>query len=146
MNGNPAAQASLELTTMWGIAGGWEHFWTPSLRTSIHGSYIETRYNATANSWICDTQTAFAAGAGEIQFVTGTCNNNWSSWQIGSRTQWNVTKEFYMGVDAVYYKLNTASEGAVVNFGGSGAQPVGLRTVEDQDAVAVRVRWHRDLP
>ena len=30
-----------------------------------------------------------------------------STWWIGSRTQWNVTKDFYMGVDVLYSKLQT---------------------------------------
>ena len=33
---------------------------------------------------------------------------DWSTWWIGSRTQWNVTKDFYMGVDVLYTKLQTA--------------------------------------
>jgi len=141
---------SLQLTTNWGIAAGYEHFWTPSLRTSLHGSYTTTRYNGTANALICGAQ-ATAAIAGGIQFTgagtTGaaSCSTNWNEWQIGARTQWNVTKDFYMGVDVVYYKLETASAGAIVNFSAVGAQPTGLRTIADQDAMAVRYRWHRDI-
>jgi hypothetical protein len=139
-----AAGGDIELTTMWGVAGGWEHFWTPSLRTSIHGSYVETKYNDNANALLCTAQGA-AVVSGGIRYLSGTCDQNWSAWQVGSRTQWNVTKDFYMGFDVVYYKLNTASKGAVVNWGGSGAQPNSTRTLDDQDAVAVRVRWHRDI-
>jgi len=87
-------------------------------------------------------------GAGGLESSVSACNNNWQTWQIGSRTQWNVTKDFYMGFDVVYYKLETASAGAVVTYtqlAGS-AQPSGLRTIADQDAIAGRVRWHRDLP
>src|SRR4029079_16389318 len=112
---------------------GWEHFWAPSLRTSIHGSYAAIRYNSTANALICSSQT-FVVGRGSsaaapvgaantINFDSSagasgiaTCNNNWQTWQIGSRTQWNVTKDFYMGFDVVYYKLETASAGAVVTY------------------------------
>jgi hypothetical protein len=141
---------AVQLTTAWGIAGGWEHFWTPSLRTSFHGSYVEVKYNALANALICAAQTG-GNGANTIQFTAfgaaNFCDNNWSMWQAGSRTQWNVTKDFYMGFDVVYYRLNTASEGAVVNYTAlvGGAQPTGLRRIADQDIVAGRVRWHRDI-
>ena len=37
--------------------------------------------------------------------VASGCDNNWQTWWIGSRTQWNVTKDFYMGVDVLYSKL-----------------------------------------
>jgi hypothetical protein len=158
--GCPAGGVNPQLTTAWGIAGAFEHFWTPSLRTSIHGSYLEVSYNDTANRIICGTQNAFTPGgagingANTIHFggagesPVSACNNNWQFWQIGSRTQWNVTKDFYMGFDVVYYKLQTASNGATVTYSqlGGSAQPTGLRVVQDQDVVAGRVRWHRDLP
>jgi hypothetical protein len=150
----PFTSTAVQLTTAWGIAGGWEHFWTPSLRTSIHGNYIAVRYNSTANSILCGAQSAGSFGANTLDFsasgATGlsTCHENWQTWQIGSRTQWNVTKDFYMGFDVVYYKLETASKGAVAYYTAlaGGAQPSGLRTIGDQDALAGRVRWHRDLP
>jgi hypothetical protein len=149
-----ATQTSVQLTTAFGIAGGWEHFWTPSLRTSFHGSYVAVRYNATANGLLCGAQSTASPtgqGAGTILYAganVALCNNNWQTWQVGSRTQWNLTKDFYMGFDVVYYRLETASNGAVVNYQqvGGTAQPSGLRTLADQEAVAVRVRWHRDLP
>ena len=151
----PCPQTQVQLTTAWGIAGGFEHFWTPSLRTSIHGSYAAIRYNATANTLICNAQSvAGVNGANTISFAAAgasgiaTCNNNWNVWQIGSRSQWNVTKDFYMGFDVVYYRLETASAGAIVNYSqlGGSAQPNGLRRIADQETVAARVRWHRDLP
>lgn len=138
----------IQLTTAWGIAGGWEHFWTPSLRTSVHGSYIAVRYNSSANSALCSHQANSPQAANTILYVSGTCNQNWQTWQIGSRTQWNVTSAFYMGFDIVYYRLETASAGAIVNYTalGGGAQPNGTRTLADQEALAGRIRWHRDLP
>jgi hypothetical protein len=148
--GLAAAGSDLQLTTSWGVAAGWEHFWTPSLRTSIHGSYFEVKYNGTANAAMCDAQTVtpkdFTKAPGVLIYGSAAdCNNDWSEWQVGSRTQWNVTKDFYMGFDVVYYKLNTASKGAVVTATQAGAQPAALRTLDDQDAVAMRVRWHRDI-
>jgi hypothetical protein len=39
------------------------------------------------------------------------CSPNFSFYQIGSRTQWNVTSNFYMGFDVTYTHLNTAWQG-----------------------------------
>ena len=135
----PRTGNGINLTTAWGIAGGWEHFWTPSLRTSIHGSYVTVRYNAQANAQLCGSQTAGGTGAQHAQLRCarrGPATRTGATWQVGARTQWNVTKDFYMGVDLAYYKLQTASAGAVVNYTAlaGGAQPTGLRTVADQDA------------
>ena len=33
------------------------------------------------------------------------CNNNWNWWWVGTRTQWNVTKDFYIGLDVAYTKI-----------------------------------------
>jgi hypothetical protein len=129
----------VQLTTGWGVVAAWEHFWTPALRTSLHGGYLEVRYNDLANDILCN-------GQGEIVVQQGECNNNFSRWQIGSRTQWNVTKAFYMGFDVLYQKINTASEGAIATVTGFGGQPTADRIIEDQDNWAVRARWHRDLP
>ena len=152
-SGCPTGASGINLTTAWGIAGGWEHFWTPSLRTSLHGSYIDVRYNAQATAQLCGSMSAGSTGANTLNFATpgGTpagCTQNWQVWQVGSRTQWNVTKDFYMGVDVAYYRLQTASAGAVANYTAlaGGAQPTGLRVMADQDVLAGRVRWHRDLP
>ena len=37
------------------------------------------------------------------------CNNNWSVWYAGSRLQWDVTKTFYIGVEALYDHMNSAT-------------------------------------
>ncbi|MEX2036268.1 MAG: porin, partial [Xanthobacteraceae bacterium] len=134
----------MQLTTGWGVAAAWEHFWTPSLRTSLHGGYLEVKYNDVANAFLCTGAGISFTAAGASGLAT--CNNDFKRWQVGSRTQWNVTKQFYMGFDVLYQVINTASEGATASVTGFGGQPTGLRTIEDQDNWAVRARWHRDLP
>ena len=42
--------------------------------------------------------------------LTG-CNPGYTEWGFGSRTQWNVTKDFYMGVDVYYVKLQPEMSG-----------------------------------
>ena len=71
------------------------------------------------------------------------CDNNWQTWWVGSRTQWNVSKDFYMGVDVLYSKLQTAS----FNQAGGGftsTVPVG-QSVADVDQWMFRFRVHRDF-
>jgi hypothetical protein len=60
---------------------------------------------------------------------------NWNTWWVGSRTQWNVTKDFYMGVDVLYSKLHSATNPAVL----------AVANTADQDNVAIRFRVHRDF-
>jgi hypothetical protein len=77
------------------------------------------------------------------------CDNDWSTWWIGSRTQWNVTPDFYMGVDVLYRHLDGASAAdgrlgrGIVPFSGSGSALAQL--LDDQDAVSVEFRVHKDF-
>jgi hypothetical protein len=80
--------------------------------------------------------------------LVDTCGNgsfDWSYWSVSSRTQWNITKEFYVGLEGYYGHLNTMSPGATVRYRSTGAQPNGLRTLADQDVFVYRMRVHRDL-
>jgi hypothetical protein len=138
--------SDLQLTTAWGINASYEHFWTPSLRTSLYGAYMKVSYNDTAKDIICFGNTAVVNGTGTWQHNgDGVCNPGYSEWGFGSRTQWNVTKDFYMGVDVYYVKLQPEMSGSITLNGSAGAKPGGKYFVEDQDNVGTRIRFHRDI-
>jgi hypothetical protein len=144
-NGNLVPGVSdLQLTTAWGVNASYEHFWTPSLRTSLYGAYMKVSYNDTAKAIVCGN--ANAGGQSGLWGVTSdtNCNPGYSEWGFGSRTQWNVTKDFYMGVDVYYVKLQPEMSGPIV-LGTNGAKPAGTYFVEDQDNVGTRIRFHRDI-
>jgi hypothetical protein len=72
------------------------------------------------------------------------CDNDWNTWWVGTRTQWNVTKDFYMGLDVLYQKLQTAN----TTSGFLGATPAtvnGPLRMDDQDNWQFRFRVHRDF-
>jgi Porin subfamily len=141
-SGTAATATGIELTTAWSLYGAYEHFWTPALQTSLYGSYAKVSHNATATAAICANASLVAAGA-----VAGQCNPDWSAYTIGSRTQWNVVRGLYMGVDVIYMKLKTAqlnSAGTII-APASGAKTAGLNSVADQSAWAFTFRVHRDV-
>jgi hypothetical protein len=45
-----------------------------------------------------------AQASGSITNVSNR-DPNWQMGYIGSRTRWNITSQFYMGVDVIYTKL-----------------------------------------
>jgi hypothetical protein len=155
------ATGDVQLTTAFGVNAAYDHFWRPDLRTSLYGTWATFRYNAVANAAICLTQAANGQpGSGTIAFngiagasTTAACDNNFNWWAVGSRTQWNITPWFYVGFDVVYQKLETASNGALVNFTaltggakpGQGGGTTPIYSVTNQDNVAFRVRMHRDI-
>jgi porin-like protein len=126
---------SLQLTTAWNVNAAYEHFWNPRWRTSLYGGYAEVNYNDESNSIMC----GFGGAA-----VTNGCDMDWKTWWIGSRTQWNVTKDFYMGLDVLYAKLQSANAG----IGGGvafAASPNGFLPKDDVDNWQFRFRVHRDF-
>jgi hypothetical protein len=137
--------SSLELTTAWGVNAAYEHFWNPRWRTSLYGGYAAVSYNDSGNAMLCTSQGFGAGGAGTAAIAGAGCDNDWSTWWIGSRTQWNVTKDFYMGVDVLYQKLQTASPATGVVLGSPSSVILAPTSVTDQDNWQFRFRVHRDF-
>jgi hypothetical protein len=74
---------------------------------------------------------------------------NWSNWGVGTRTQWDVTKTFYLGVEVLYSQLNSAQTGtgSVVGPAGFASFASGGATVNESRASnwAISLRAHRDF-
>ena len=125
-----AGRTPIELTNAWSITAGYEHFWNPRWRTSLYGGYTRVWYDQNATNIVnqhLPTPPAGGLACGvavegavmpPLSIANGqgnSCSPNFSFWQVGSRTQWNVTKDFYMGVDVTYTHLNTAYQGVAPN-------------------------------
>ena len=144
----------IELTTVWGINGFYQHFWDPKWRTSLYGGYVEVDYNGTAtgilNSRLAGGVCATAVGA-TLTAVTpqagNSCSPDNSWWQVGTRTQWNPHPDLDIGLDILWTHLNTAYKGPA-SFATSGARPacVGAGCVmDDQDVVSAYFRIQRNF-
>ena len=121
-----ATNTEIHLTNAWSLNAAYEHFWNSRWRTSLYGGYTKVWYDGTITN---DINTHLPGAAGTLQCgvpVAGavwppitmtnggagnSCSPDFSFYQIGSRTQWNITKDFYMGVDVTYTHLNTAYQG-----------------------------------
>ncbi len=133
-----------QLTSAFGFNAGYEHFWTPALHSDVYGAYAQVKYGASANAMLCTTAGFGTGGVGAAASTAG-CNNNWSTWGIGSRTQWDVTKTFYLGVEVLYQKLQsgTTSTGAIGGYAPAGS---GVSTVAGNSSNwMVAIRAHRDF-
>ena len=113
-------------------------------------------YNANATSYIC--QNVFNApptgGIGFLnqpaagQTLNASCDPDYGIWYVGSRTQWSIRPDFYMGVDIVYQKLQTSFAGlATYAATTTGPRPSSgpLYKIEDQDALSLTFRVHRSI-
>ena len=144
------------LTSAWGFNAGYEHYWTPAWHTSLYGAWAQVSYNTQANAMLCNVEGFgnFPTGPGSNAAANPGCSNKWSQWGIGSRTQWDVTKTFYLGVEVLYSDLHSAQSGcASVVSGGCGGVPspetiaFGGATVLKNDVSnwSFAVRAHRDF-
>ena len=140
----------INLTTAWGLNASYEHFWTPRWRTSLYGGYTSVSYNSQANNILCSLQGS-GTGVGSLALAQQGCDNNWTSWWVGSRTQWNVTKDFYMGLDVAYLKVDGMSttsglvSGTAITPNAATNATTFLKSVGDQDIWMARFRVHRDF-
>jgi hypothetical protein len=144
----------LNLTTGFSVFASYEHFWTPSLRTSVYGSYVELQHNAAAKTAFCQVAAPLAANGATVanQGYLG-CSPDWSQYVLGSRSQWNVTKDFYVGLDVIYSKLNSAAIGTTATGSGvfytaaglGGGKSPGVYSNSNVDSVTLIWRAHRDI-
>jgi len=132
---------NVELTTVWGINGGFQHIWSPRWKSSLYGGFVEIDYNGAQTAAICATP---AAPFGFALTAVSNCNPNSSFWQVGSRTQWNPHPDLDVGVDVMWTHLNTAFAGTA-SLAANGARPAGLYQINDQDVVSVLFRIQRNF-
>ena len=106
------------------------------------GNFLPAVFNTTAIANFSTQQS------GSLTNVTN-CDPNWQMGYIGTRTQWNITSQFYMGVDVIYTKMYTGFKGLGV-FRAPGTGPgseraSGVYAIENQDNIGVTFRIHRDF-
>jgi hypothetical protein len=106
-SGTAANPGVFERTTAWSIFASYEHFWTPSLRTSVYGSYLDISRPDSLNTAMC-ASGLFGGGSTAAAGRVAGCDLDSNQWLVGSRTQWNITKDLYVGIDFIYHKVNGA--------------------------------------
>ncbi len=139
------ANGEIHLTNAWSVNAAYEHYWNQRWRTSLYGGYTKVWYDGTITN---DINGHLPGAAGTLQCgvpvagavwppinassaVGNSCSPDFSFYQIGSRTQWNITKDFYMGVDVTYTHLNTAYQGPVASTAVGGGRNV--TSIDDQN-------------
>ena len=144
--GTAAAPGIYELTTAWSAFASYEHFWTPSLRTSLYGSYVNYSRSDNLNTALC--ASGLVSGGASALGRAGGCDLDSSYWVVGSRSQWNITKDLYMGFDVLYSKLNSGrlnAAGTYTATAGNGVVAGNFYTTGNLEAVSAAWRIHRDI-
>ena len=119
---------SVNLTSVWGITAGALHYWTPTIRQGLFGSYIGSEIPA----------NAFVAAGG-----TATANSlvNAQYWTVGTNLIWSPVKGLDIGAEVNYLQLNTDNR---INGNQTKYTTVGA-TYNEGSAVVGRLRIQRDF-
>jgi hypothetical protein len=81
---------ALKKSSGWAITGAFLHYWTPTLRQAVFGSYMNVDY---AN-------------------ITGI--NDWKEWRVGTNLTWSPVRGLDIGVEVLYANLDPRGNVAVV--------------------------------
>ena len=138
-----------EKTSAWSAILSYEHYWTPQWHQSFTGGYMAIRYDDLANAMLCGLEGQ-GTGTGRNTVARAGCNNNWNYWVVGSRLQWDVTKSFYLGVEALYLNQDSASSAtgfvpAAVGLGAPTLCSLGDCRSANHNEWVFTVRMHKDF-
>jgi hypothetical protein len=75
----------VETGSGWQVAGGLRHYWTPTLRSNLHGSYASVEYG----------------GDGEAVGIA-----DFDEWRIGANTFWTPVAGLNIGVEVLYANID----------------------------------------
>jgi hypothetical protein len=141
--GGSAFATDLQLTTAWNVNAAYEHFWNPQWRTSLYGGYAAVSYNTNANGNLCRRLAVEMPPVLAVRRSLRRLRHGLEYLVARLTDQWNITKDFYMGFDALYARLNSASMVNAVNSGEIGA--VNAASISDVGNWQFRFRVHRDF-
>jgi hypothetical protein len=80
------ADGDVETGSGWQVAGGLRHYWAPTLRSNVHGSYASVEYDGEA-----------PIGLGVADF---------DEWRVGVNTFWSPVSGLDIGVEVLYANID----------------------------------------
>jgi hypothetical protein len=140
---------SVELTESWGFMAAYQHYWNSQWRTSVVGGYSEINYGGTATAYLCGTGANSATVPVQNPLITatvsGVCNPDFSMHAVSTRTAWNPHPTLEIGLDLIWYHIDSASVGSVLTLAANGARPAGNYTVQDSDRYLTVLRFQKTV-
>jgi hypothetical protein len=123
----------------YGIAGGFNHNWTPTLQTNIFGSWMQ--FDAPVDAQYVVPATATAVAAGTAGTVTGLVDFN--EYRLGTSTIWRPVSDLQLGVEVLYINLDPRGRVAIpaTDADSTGA----FRSAGSEEAWETRLRIQRDF-
>ncbi|MDH2348844.1 porin [Bradyrhizobium sp. SSUT77] len=136
--------SSQQLTTTYGISGGYNHNWNPQWASSLFGAYAAVRYNTTAKGYICGAFVASLA----LSTGLGGCNPDFNYAVVGTRTGWTPVKGLTFSAELAYTMLDQKyASGSTVALPvqTSIAKPSTTYELKDQNALTLLLKAQRNF-
>ena len=146
-----ALTTNCHLTTGWSAVASYEHYWTPQWHQDVTGGYMQIMYDSASNAMLCQAEGQGGAAPGSGAVAAAGCNNNWGYWGAGSRLQWDITKSFYIGVEALYSQVVSAQSATgfvptpIALGGPTVCANASVCSVHDEGNWAFTLRMHKDF-
>jgi hypothetical protein len=138
---------ALQLTTVYGVRGAFNHNWDPYWNTSIFGGWAAIRYNDNAKTQIC-VGNGVTNGVNTIA-VAGTgfsCNPDYNIAQVGTRTIWTPVKNLAFSAELVYTLLDQKYAGQIaLPANAVTGKPAANYELKDQSNLMFNVRAQRNF-
>ena len=122
--GTPAKNTT-SLINVWGLTAGLLHYWTPTIRQGLFGSYIQVDVPG----------AAYNAAGGNVPANTFRDANYWT---VGSNVIWSPVKGLDIGAELNYLAVDT-SGGKIVSGSSKG------NLLSESNAIIGRLRIQRDF-
>ena len=116
---NVDALGSVKLTKGYALTAGFLHYWTPTIRQAVYGSYSKLDYSNNIGA-------------------LGAVSLDPEEWRVGSNLIWSPVAGLDIGVEVLY------ANARVKNFVQAAGRPVGVLTKSD-DSFQGRLRVQRDF-
>jgi len=124
---------SLELSKAWNVNGGIRHYWASNWNSTLWGAYLNYKANSNSIDTIICPALSPAQGGGCQDF---------SAWQVGSRTVWNPVTNLDVSLEVLYTRVKSAESGAAIT-GVNGTAAV--LTAGDVGAFSGVLRFQRNF-
>jgi hypothetical protein len=138
--------SQVELSQSYSYIIGYQHYWNQQWRTAVLGGQSIMTYGSTAQSMLCGTAPGSSPALyGSIVGGINNCNPNFSQSALSTRTAWNPHPFLEIGLDLIWFQLQTANAGSTVRLLANGARPAGFYRVENQDGYLMALRFQKTI-
>jgi hypothetical protein len=123
------------------VAGGLNHNWTPTIQTNVFGSWM--RFDAPGVAQYVVPTTAATIAAGSAGTTTGLVD--FDEYRVGANVIWTPVKDFLIGVEALYIRVDPRQRVAVPLTTAAGDPAGTFRSTGSENTWEGRLRIQRDF-